>query len=452
MLVLISLMVAITVSVKALRTLREAWYKSYYRLIEPALERYLLTNEPQPELEGLRPWQRDRFLSNLIVERMALLRGAGREYLMKLADDLGLVALYLGSLHSRKRWKRARAAENLGYFGGPTVAGPVAALLVDDDETVRAVAARALARIGTEEAVRALARTLDAPSEITRLRVAENLERVGHPSVEPLKESLADVVSLGTRKLNGPVMAAQVLGNLRAAEARGVLKQAARNGAATDVRAQATLALGKIGDPEDVPTLLACSRDTAWPVRAQAANALGMIGEVSAVPRLKEMGSDDAWWVRRNACFALANMGPDGETALLDLLHSDDRYARDRAAATMEARGFTRRAIRNLSKPGKRGARARDTVATLIKIGAVRYLKDLYNTLPDSDNRNILRAMLEENGLLAPAETPPPGEALPEEEVPADGGSANGDSTNGASKDGAPADGVPFGNAARSED
>ena len=264
MLVLISLMVAITVGVKALRALREAWYKSYYRLIEPALERYLLTTEPQPELERLRPWQRDRFLSTLIVERMALLRGAGREYLMKLADDLGLVALYLGSLRSRRRWKRARAAENLGFFGGPRAAGPISALLVDDDETVRAVAARALARIGSEEAVRALARTLDAPSEMTRLRVAENLERVGRPSVGPLKEALADIASLGTRNLKGPVMAAQVLGNLRAAEARGVLKQAARNGADTDVRAQATLALSKIGDPEDVPTLLACARDGAW--------------------------------------------------------------------------------------------------------------------------------------------------------------------------------------------
>ena len=61
-------------------------------------------------------------------------------------------------------------------------------------------------------------------------------------------------------------------------------------------------------DPDDVPNLLACSRDEGWPVRAQAANALGMVGEVSAVPRLKEMGSDDAWWVRRNACFALAGI------------------------------------------------------------------------------------------------------------------------------------------------
>ncbi len=432
MLVLISLMVAITVSVKVLRTVREAWYKSYYRLIEPALEQYLLTNEPQPELERLRPWQRDRFVSALIVERMALLRGAGREYLMKLADDLGLVGLYLGALHSRRRWKRARAAENLGFFGGPRVVGPIAELLIDEDETVRAVAARALARIGTNEAVRSLAHTLDSPSEITRLRVAENLERIGHPAVGPLKESLTDIASLGTRKLNGPVMAAQVLGNLRAAEARGVLKHAARNAAETDVRAQATLALGKIGDPEDVPALLACSRDEAWPVRAQAANALGMIGEVSSVPRLKEMGSDDAWWVRRNACFALANMGPEGETALLELLHSDDRYARDRAAATMEARGFTRRAVRNLTKPGRRGARAQDTISILIKIGATRYLKDLAENMPEGDNSDALREMLEE-----------PMVATRREEAPPDGATSSASSANGSSPDGDLMEGVP---------
>lgn len=379
---------------------------------------------------------------------MALLRGTGREYLMNLADDLGLVALYTDALRSGRRWKRARAAENLGFFGGPRVAGPIATLLVDDDETVRAVAARALARIGTEEAVRALARTLDAPSEITRLRVAENLERISHPAVGPLIESLADIASLGTRQLNGPVMAAQVLGNLRAAEARGVLKQAARNGAETDVRAQSTLALGKIGDPDDVPTLLACSRDEAWPVRAQATNALGMIGEVSAVPRLKEMASDDAWWVRRNACFALANMGPEGEAALLEILHSDDRYARDRAAATMEARGFTRRAIRNLAKPGKRGARAKDTVSTLIKIGAIRYLKDLAETLPDGDNRDVLRKMLEERGVLALDAASSEGEPLDEALTPE---ATNPDETSSdeGSGDGAFADEVASADAAR---
>ena len=46
----------------------------------------------------------------------------------------------------------------------------------------------------------------------------------------------------------------RVLGNLRAAEARPELREAMLDEGLTDVRAQATRALGKIADPEDVPT------------------------------------------------------------------------------------------------------------------------------------------------------------------------------------------------------
>src|SRR5215210_4437916 len=144
-----TLLVAVTVSLKAVRALRQALYKSYHRRIEPALESFLITSEPQPELERLRPWERDRFLSTLMVERMALLRGSGRDYLVGLAASLGLVDRYLEDLRSRRKWRRARSAENLGFFGGERAVGPLGALLSDRDETVRAVTARALARIGT---------------------------------------------------------------------------------------------------------------------------------------------------------------------------------------------------------------------------------------------------------------------------------------------------------------
>lgn len=200
---LIVMMVIVTVGVKALRYLKVSWYKRHYRRTEPALENYILTGEDQPELSLLRPWQRDLFLSRLIVERMVLLRGAGREYLMRLAEDMGLVDRYLRALGSRRRWRRARAAENLGYFGGERTAEPLGEMLSDKDETIRAIAARGLARIGSDKAVRLLAQTLYAPSELTRLRVAENLERVGYPAVGPLVDSLEDVASLDTGQLHG---------------------------------------------------------------------------------------------------------------------------------------------------------------------------------------------------------------------------------------------------------
>jgi HEAT repeat protein len=291
---LIILMVIITVGVKAARYLKTSWYKHHYRKIEPSLENFVLTGEDQPELSLLRSWQRELFLSRLIVERMGLLRGSGREYLMRLAKELGLVDRYLGALHSRRRWRRARAAENLGYFGGEQAVGPLGELLSDEDETIQAVAARALARIGSDEAVWLLAQTLDNPSELTRLRVAENLERLGNLAVRPLSGML---LTLGSE---GALMSAQVLGNLRASEARAALGDTLLHTWNEDVRAQATLALGKIGDPSDIPLLLGSAQSPSWPVRAQAANALGLIGEISTIPVLKGMAIDEEWWVRLN--------------------------------------------------------------------------------------------------------------------------------------------------------
>src|SRR5918997_5249354 len=116
--------VLLTVGVKAARTIRVGWHKRHFRRIEPAVEDYIITGEDQPELEALRPWQQDVFVSHLIVERMALVRGSGKDHLKRLAEHVGLVDRYLEDLGSRRRWRRARAAENLGDFGGEAPVRP----------------------------------------------------------------------------------------------------------------------------------------------------------------------------------------------------------------------------------------------------------------------------------------------------------------------------------------
>ncbi len=395
LLVLTALMIVITAGVKSLRAAKNAWYGSHYRRIEPALEDFVATGERQPGLESLRHWQRDLFLSTLMVERMTLLRGTGREHMMWLARDLGLVDRYLRDLRSRRRWRRARAAQNLGHFGGGEVVPELGKLFDDEDETVRAVAVRALARIGGPEAVGILVRTLDNPSELTRLRVAENLDRAGYLAVPPLIELLESAVEPGEKHPYGPVLASQVLGGLRAPEARPALRLAAEAGPNGDIRAQAALALGKIGDPDDVPLLLETALDAEWPARTQAANSLGMIGETTSMPRLKELVSDEAWWVRVAASKALANMGTAGEDALVELLQSSNRYAADRAAATLEMHGVTRRLVRQLSREDRRGERARRTVGEVVRAGYTRYLRDLAQSLPEGVERGELEGLLQ---------------------------------------------------------
>ena len=380
-------MILATVGVKVLRLFNERRLADRKKRLEPPLYDFLATDDVSHVLLEAKGEDRE-VLSALIVELLATLRGADRERLEGLAGELGFVKRDLNRLRSRGRWRRARAAENLGFFGGPVIVPQLAALLSDEDETVRAVAARALSRIGTPEAAQALARTLSDPSELTSLRAAENLERIGPLAVEPLVELLY------TDEHRAQVFAARILGNLRVTEARPALREAIRRHRNMDLRAQATLALGKIGNPDDIPTILEASEDRSWPVRAQAANALEIIGDTSTIPALERLAIDPEWWVRLNASRALVNMGPTGERTLARILEGPDRFARDRAAATLEERGVIRRVVGELRDPDERGEAAREMIRAMVRAGATRYLRRLAETLPEESEREALRALM----------------------------------------------------------
>lgn len=393
MILLNVLMVVLTLGVKALRSVRQRTIKSRTRRLENALENSIFSEETDPALLKLDGRDLD-LLATLMIDYLYVLSGEQHDRLVRLAEEVGLVNRYLERLRARGRWRKARAAENLGHFGGPEHISPLAQLLSHADETLRAVAARALARIGTPEAAHELARRLGDSSELTRLRMAENLERIGEPSVEPLIEVLEQAKENIESRQHGPVQAAQVLGQLRAPEARPALGYAALLGQSVDLRAKAAQALGKIGDPDDLPILFTAAEDEAWPVRAQAASSLGAIGDLSAIPVLQNLILDREWWVRLNASRSLANMGPDGERALTSLLEHEDRYARDRAVATLEERGITRRVAEELSATGERGESARAMIRAMVRAGATRYLGRLANTMSDEDARLVLRKIL----------------------------------------------------------
>jgi hypothetical protein len=71
-----------------------------------------------------------------------------------------------------------------------------------------------------------------------------------------------------------------------------------------------------------------------------------------------------------------------------------DRYTRDRAAATLESRGVTRRMVRRLAASGRKGEGARTIVGALIESGTTKYLRSLAQTLPEGEEREILRRLL----------------------------------------------------------
>ena len=389
------LVVGLTFGTKTVRVIGKRATERRAEKLEAALDTSLETGEVHPALKNLGSRDLD-VLASLLIEYLSVLRGAERERLVGLAVEAGLQDSYSRRLKSSGRWRKARAAENLGFFGEPKTVASLTPLLSHPDETLRAVAARALARIGTEAAVEALAWTLNDTSELTRLRMAENLDRIGYPAVPYLVEVLEGAREEAADRLQGPVQAARVLGGFRALEARPELAHAALHGKSVDLRARSSLALGKIGDPEDIPILLKAAEDEAWPVRVQAASSLGMIGDVSTIPALQKLTVDQEWWVRLNASRSLANMGPAGERALAEILQSEDRFARDRAAATLEERSITRRVVEELALTDERGASSRVMIQSMVRAGAVKYLNRLAHTLPDKSLRDLLRQTMDE--------------------------------------------------------
>ncbi|MGB3635391.1 MAG: HEAT repeat domain-containing protein [Rubrobacteraceae bacterium] len=392
MVVLNVLMVIATMAVKILRTVERRRVENLRELLEPALYDYLVTGEISPVLRQTKARDKN-ILSNMIIELLTVLRGSESKRVMELAGELGFIEGDLAQLNSRNRWRRAKAAENLGFYGGPESVGPISGLLKEMDETIRAVASRALSRIGTQEAAEALAGYLSSDSELTSLRMAENLERMGPLAVEPLVEL---VESDEEEERRAQVLAARVLGNLRIQEGRPALCQAIERHWNTDLRAQATLALGRIGNPDDVPAIVEAAGDNSWPVKVQAANALGMIGEVSTVPTLEQLVTDQEWWVRLNASRALINIGPEGEKALVRLLENPDRYARDRAIATLEEQGIVRRMAGELAEGNAGAEYAAQVIKSLVRAGSTRHLDRLSRTLPKKKERQALGEVLAE--------------------------------------------------------
>jgi hypothetical protein len=117
MVVLNVLTVGATVGVKALRSMQQRRLEARIRDMEAALDGFLATGETNPELRRLRPRSQD-VLALAMVRYISVLRGSERDRLIELARETGLAQRYVRRLRSRRRWRRARAAENLGYLGG----------------------------------------------------------------------------------------------------------------------------------------------------------------------------------------------------------------------------------------------------------------------------------------------------------------------------------------------
>lgn len=256
-----------------------------------------------------------RALEPVAVAMLGKVRGHARAALVTLLERRGAVARAWRDAGGRRPAGRARAAYLLGLVGGPGVTPRLVALLLDRDPDVRAVAARALGRLGDPLVATPLVRSLGRPGwSLPYQVVVPALARIGPAARTALLESAEHT---------DPTVRARVteaLGLVGAVEVAPRVVRALGEDPSPDVRLRAARALGRLGAPSAVdPLLAATGAHEPTALRVTATHALGVLGARRAIPRLVDLVADPHHWVAHTAAAALVAVGPAGAAALRDL-------------------------------------------------------------------------------------------------------------------------------------
>jgi HEAT repeat protein len=241
---------------------------------------------------------------------------------------------------------RGGACYALGLLNDFSATDPLGRILADDpDPVVRRAAATALGRMGGSEVTQALLRCL-ADTGVSDTAAAK-LAGLSQPPITELVALLkkgvpaqrqAAATALGQLTAfdfvgelinalhdeNPHVRAAIIdsLGRKRSARAleplSAVLQDEEERGS---LRARAARALGAIGDPAAIATLLYALGDDMEAVRLRSAEALGRIGDERTISALSEVARrDGSREVRSASVEALGKIGRPAAAALVSLL------------------------------------------------------------------------------------------------------------------------------------
>jgi HEAT repeat protein len=171
--------------------------------------------------------------------------------------------------------------------------------------------------------------------------MTENNAKITDGPGEKNMDQVREVIAGSTQPGNDPQVrqyAALLLGQLKESDGIDPLIQALRD-PDKNVRAQAAIALGEIGDPS-VDSLILLLDDMDWKVRYRAAEALGMIRSIKAVPFLIIALDDPKDHVRYMAAKAIGETGSGkAEKALIVRLSDENEFVRRSAVTALGKTG-----------------------------------------------------------------------------------------------------------------
>jgi hypothetical protein len=258
---------------------------------------------------GLRPFDH-HILEQMFLRQASELRGADRQHMTAIFEQLGAVARQIRLLRSRRAWKRVRAAQRLAIMRSSQSLPALVHTADDRNPAVRMAALRALGEINDPGTDGLMLDALEQSRSWAPLRVAEIVLTLGPQISIALLERLPRIGNPKTQALY-----VRLLGLLKEPAAVDTLAPLLQS---EDValRLETVRALGAIGDSRVARDIRALLGDPSAEVRAESARVLGALGEAGAASNLQALLADTSHSVRYSAARSLSLIGERGEQIL----------------------------------------------------------------------------------------------------------------------------------------
>ncbi|MCA9052186.1 MAG: HEAT repeat domain-containing protein [Planctomycetaceae bacterium] len=271
------------------------------------------------------------------VVRMHVLRGIIR------SPDPRYVNALTKVLHDPSEDIQLAALEAIGACGDKRSIPCLRPYLEHENDAFVMVAAEALGRLGDADSVDMLIDRLEALGDNSQhqsatTQIIDALRRIGDsraalPLVNRMQHPAARVRA----------RVAEALGRMGDVGVRPALEDLLRRDSSDEVRAAAAKALGELGKPESIPTLVTIGLAEGPSVRVQALIALGRFKNKSILPDIEHLAGDFTSQVRYQLATILGDLGdPSAITTLVPLAFDHEDIVRRAARRSLEQLGDTR--------------------------------------------------------------------------------------------------------------
>jgi len=290
------------------------------------------------------------------------------EVISSLLKSLGYISHYERMTRGKDRIQKAYAIDMLGKMRSEGSTDLLLSLLIKDEGEIVTVTTRALSKIGSKRALKAiLSRMPDLLKDrhITRKALVTSLVQFADTGINILLDFY--------RESPHPWIKALVLDSLSHMRNVETLPAAIEGlkDPHSEVRAKALKLVSVLGetisfDPTHIYPLLI---DSSWFVRLHAARALGNLRIEESAHLLRGMLMDSSWQVRNAAASSLSHLGHRGVEAFREIMGRDDNYAKETVCEELGKTGMVQRLIEDLgSEESERFRAAREIIGTMCSL------------------------------------------------------------------------------------